>query len=134
MFFLIFYLTISSSSFISHFKYILSVQVEKEMATHSSTLAWRIPRTEEPGRLQSMGSQRVGHDCATNFVSRKNPEPARETRYWFVLSWYTDYNLEVCICVITYFMCILWEQYESFIHHYIPMVSQCLVCSSDLSK
>ena len=32
-----------------------------------STLAWRIPRTEEPGGLQSMGSQRVGHDCATNF-------------------------------------------------------------------
>ena len=36
--------------------------LEKEMATHSSTLAWRIPRTEEPGRLQSMGSQRVRHD------------------------------------------------------------------------
>ena len=36
--------------------------LEKETATHSSTLAWTIPRTEEPGRLQSMGSQRVGHD------------------------------------------------------------------------
>ena len=36
--------------------------VEKEMATHSSTLTWKIPRTKEPGRLQSMGSQRVGHD------------------------------------------------------------------------
>ena len=36
--------------------------LEKAMATHSSTLAWRIPWTEEPGRLQSMGSQRVGHD------------------------------------------------------------------------
>ena len=35
--------------------------VEKEMATHSSTLAWRIPWTKEPGELQSMGSQRVGH-------------------------------------------------------------------------
>ena len=34
----------------------------KEMATHSNTLAWRIPWREEPGRLQSMGSQRVGHD------------------------------------------------------------------------
>ena len=33
--------------------------LEKEMATHSSTLAWEIPWTEEPGRLQSMGSQRV---------------------------------------------------------------------------
>ena len=36
--------------------------LEKEMATHSSTLAWKIPWTEEPGRLQSMGSQRVRHD------------------------------------------------------------------------
>ena len=36
--------------------------LEKEMATHSSTLAWKISWTEEPGRLQSMGSQRVGHD------------------------------------------------------------------------
>ena len=36
--------------------------LEKEMATHSSTLAWRIPWTEEPGRLQSTGPQRVGHD------------------------------------------------------------------------
>ena len=36
--------------------------LEKEMATHSSTLAWKIPWTEEPSRLQSMGSQRVGHD------------------------------------------------------------------------
>ena len=36
--------------------------LEKEMTTHSSTLAWKIPWTEEPGRLQSMGSHRVGHD------------------------------------------------------------------------
>ena len=36
--------------------------LEKEMATHSSILAWEIPRTEEPGGLHSMGSQRNGHD------------------------------------------------------------------------
>ena len=36
--------------------------VEKEMAAHSGILAWEIPWTEEPGRLQSMGSQRVGHE------------------------------------------------------------------------
>ena len=36
--------------------------LETEMATHSSTLAWKIPWTEEPGRLQSIGLQRVGHD------------------------------------------------------------------------
>ena len=40
--------------------------LEKEMATHSSTLAWKIPWTEEPSRLQSMGSQRVGHDWVTS--------------------------------------------------------------------
>ena len=39
--------------------------LEKEMATHSSTLAWKILWKEKPGRLQSMGSQRVGHDWAT---------------------------------------------------------------------
>ena len=38
------------------------VYTEKAMASHSSTLAWKIPWTEEPGRLQSMGSLRVGHD------------------------------------------------------------------------
>ena len=36
--------------------------LEKEMAIHSSTIAWKILWTEEPGRVQSMGSQRVGHD------------------------------------------------------------------------
>ena len=39
---------------------------EKAMAPHSSTLAWKIPWTEKPGRLQSMGSQRVGHNWATS--------------------------------------------------------------------
>ena len=39
---------------------------EKAMATHSSTLAWKIPWAEEPGRLQSLGLQRVGHDWATS--------------------------------------------------------------------
>ena len=42
--------------------------LEKEMATHSSILAWKISWTEEPGGLQSMGSQRVGHDWATNTI------------------------------------------------------------------
>ena len=40
--------------------------LEKEMATHSGTLAWKIPWTKKPVRLQSMGSQRVGHDLATS--------------------------------------------------------------------
>ena len=43
--------------------------LEKEMATHFIILAWRMPRTEEPGRLQFMGSQRVGHDWATKHTN-----------------------------------------------------------------
>ena len=42
--------------------------LEKEMATHSSTLAWKIPWIEEPGGLQSMGLQRVGHDWAISLT------------------------------------------------------------------
>jgi len=41
---------------------IIAIILEKAMAPHSSTLAWKIPWMEEPGRLQSMGSLRVGHD------------------------------------------------------------------------
>ena len=42
--------------------------LEKEIATHSSILAWRIPWMEEPGGLQSMGSQRIGHDRETSLT------------------------------------------------------------------
>ena len=69
--------------------------LEKEMATHSSTLAWRIPWREEPGRLQSMGSQRVGHNWLTS-LSR-----FILTEFWEILhivctnplifSWYMAY-------------------------------------------
>ena len=50
--------------------------LQEGMATHSSTLAWRIPWTEEPGRLQSMGSQRVRHDWATKHSTLPNSSPA----------------------------------------------------------
>ena len=43
-------------------RWMLVCDLEKAMAPHSSTLAWKIPWVEEPGRLQSMGSRRVGHD------------------------------------------------------------------------
>ena len=51
----IFILCIDIQSFDGH-------RAEKAMTSHSSTLAWKIPWTEKPGRLKSMGSQRVGHD------------------------------------------------------------------------
>ena len=55
------------SSFLSSWNYLLPrTPQEKAMAPHSSTLAWKIPWTEEPGRLQSVGSLRVGHDWATS--------------------------------------------------------------------
>ena len=54
-------------------------RLEKEMATHSSTLAWKIPWIEERGRLQSMGSQRVGNDGATfTFTYYKGPSVPAE--------------------------------------------------------
>ena len=51
----------SDTTELLHFHFSLSC-IEKEMATHSSVLAWRIPGTREPGGLPSVGSQRVGHD------------------------------------------------------------------------
>ena len=54
---------LSNFTFTFHFH-----TLEKEMATHSSVLAWRIPGTGEPGVLQSMGSQRVRHNLATEQI------------------------------------------------------------------
>ena len=60
----------------SNFQNSQKFKLHKEMATHSSTLAWKIPWTEEPGRLQAMGLQRVGHDWATSLSSyiKKSPK------------------------------------------------------------
>ena len=59
------------------------------MATHSSTLTWKIPWREEPGRLQSMGSQRVGHDCMTPLslftFTFKNPFTELFVKRWLSL-------------------------------------------------
>ena len=66
-------------------------EVLKEMATHSSILAWRIPWTEEPGRLQSLGSQRVGHNWATNtFFEDSSFSGVMEMKAWlctFLRDW-----------------------------------------------
>ena len=53
--------------------WVRKIPLEKEMAAHSSVLAWRIPLTEEPDGLQSMGSQRVAYDWATNTFSVPYP-------------------------------------------------------------
>ena len=91
--------------------------LEKAMAPHYSTLAWKIPWTEEPGRLQSMGSQRVGHDWATslsfslsyltlsptfihrtiytNLQYRQFNRIHRSMRYKNVLSQHKDFKLKI---------------------------------------
>ena len=67
--------------------------LEEGMATYSSILAWRIPCTEEPGGLQFMGSQRVGHDWATN--AHRSTHTHTYISYWFCFSgefWLTHYH------------------------------------------
>ena len=60
---------------------------EKAMATHSSTLAWKIPWTEEPGRLQSMGSQGVGHNCDFTFTFHFHALEKEMATHFSVLAW-----------------------------------------------
>ena len=66
--------------------------LEEEMATHSSILAWRIPWIEEHGRLQSMGSQRVGHDWMIEHTHVY-------LTYHSYLSTYLNYHLTLSICL-----------------------------------
>ena len=65
-------------------------EVEKEMATLSSILAWRIPGTEEPGGLSSMGSHRVRHDwsdlAAAAEEKKSEDKKAQRPTYWLLLS------------------------------------------------
>ena len=65
--------------------------LEKELATHSSILAWKIPLTVEPGRLLSMGSQRVRHDWATSlsfFLLSANEKPGTGLRAGTDTGWW----------------------------------------------
>ena len=69
--------------------------LEKEMATHSSTLVWKIPGTEKPGRLQSMGLQRVRHDYVTSLSLHLFIKPSWSMTYQFYL-------------LVLYFLCKRW--------------------------
>ena len=75
--------------------------LEEEMATHSSILAWKIPWTDEPDRLHSKGSQRVGRDWATEHTQWKNKQCSSQYfgsygAFFFFLTLQTDILVEVC--------------------------------------
>ena len=89
--------------------------LEKEMATHSSILAWRIPRTEEPSRLQSMGLQRIGHDWATNPLSI-NLAFIEGLLYAI---WY-QHLVSSQPSISVSFICKMWFDYKMFILTTIP--------------
>ena len=81
--------------------------LEKEMATHSSILAWRIPCTEEPGGIQSLGSQRVGHDWAANTLNLCHILDSACNQYYmvfvFCLTYFTWYNHHLQMALFLYF-------------------------------
>ena len=82
--------------------------LEKEMATHSSVLAWRIPGTGEPGGLPSMGSHRVGHDWSDLAAAA----PIYEIYLHFIYVWgliFKPYQLNLLYFLIIGVMCIIHE-------------------------
>ena len=84
---------------------------EKEMATHSSIPAWRIPWTKDPGGLQAMGSQRVGHD----WVTEMNWTELKPVLKDFVHSLTSIWNEPNCMVVWTFFgIALLWDWNENW--------------------
>ena len=81
--------------------------LEKEMAIHSRTIAWKIPWTEEPGRLQPMGSQRVGHDWATSLHLEKST-----IQFWFC-------SHILCLAFISHWSVRNWRRHISQILGYL---------------
>ena len=82
--------------------------LEKGMATHSSILAWEIPWTEEPGGLQSMGSQRVRHDWVTNTLWLAGEYATGHTHPLTIR--YVDYQIGVIVCFCMKFAKHFWME------------------------
>ena len=94
--------------------------LEKEMATHSSILAWRIPWREEPGRLQFLGSQRVGHDWATSL----------SLSLWFIHFYYGIVSF-ICKYHAFYYLwtfrsCNFWRYHEEWCCEHMSLGSWCI--------
>ena len=101
--------------------------LEKEMATHSSTLAWKIPWTEEPG-LQSMGSQRVGHDWATSlhfmpFLSLSEQKSLLNItayiRHKWVISVLNYNSSKRCFCLKWHFLNLLMYSWFTMLYQFL---------------
>ena len=83
--------------------------LEKEMATHSSILGWKIPWTEEPGGIQSMGSQRLGHNWVTNAYSIKYEQYlevccSEGKNYWLMFACISGINPSIIASQFTKFL------------------------------
>ena len=76
--------------------------LEKEMAVHSSTLAWKIPQAEEPDRLLCKGSQRVGHDGAASLLSLQ--QHLHSQILTVASSIFSKYSLHVCYVLDIYLL------------------------------
>ena len=74
--------------------------LEKETATHFIILAWRIPWTEEPGRLRSMGLERVGHDLATKLLNLKSLRTENDSGSNLALNQRMGWELEISSCPV----------------------------------
>ena len=123
--------------------------LEKAMAPHSSTLAWKIPWTEEPGRLQSMGSLRVRHDWATSLslfnlcIGEGNGNPLQcswlenprdgVAQSWTWLKWLSSIVGSLKTQDSMYINILRWYLYISE-NNKGACVVWCLACSSDKQK
>ena len=96
----------------------------KEVATHSSSLAWRTPKTEKPGGLQSLGSQRVGHDWVTNIL----------TFMHFYLTLVKDVTLTHLLNMIQCFQSLLWYLLSHSICSYVDSASLSYICLMVLQR
>ena len=119
--------------------------LEKGMATHSSILAWKTPWTEEPGRLQSMRSQRVRHDCATNTYTHTRTHTHTYTYSRILFRHEKEWNFAICdnmygsweCCAksnksdrerqIPYNLTYMWnlKQNENYAHRYREQIGSC---------
>ena len=93
--------------------------LEEGMATHSCILAWRIPWTEEPGGLQSTGSQRVGHNWAHVHACSHSHTHAHTHTWSFIQQWFASHRQRLYILFLHYFyhpvtVCLSWHIRTSF--------------------